>query len=174
MTAAYQPPGVDHGGPGRLERLMYRNERWMYRSPRPNRIARALNGLWAIVASAGLGRGRLITLEVPGRRSGRLLTIPLIVADRAGERYLVAMLGERAAWVANVRAAGGRAILRHGRREAVRLDEVDPAERGPIVRRHLKVAPAARSFIRAGSFMTPDEFDLVARSIPVFRIAAQR
>jgi hypothetical protein len=45
------------------------------------------------------------------------------------------MLGEGVIWVAIVRAADGRAVLRHGRREAVRLEEVDPGARAPILRR---------------------------------------
>ena len=32
-----------------------------------------------------------------------------------GERYLVSMLGNDAAWVRNLRAADGSAVLRHGR-----------------------------------------------------------
>jgi len=64
-----------------------------------------------------------------------------MVGDYDGERYLVAMLGEDANWVANVRAADGPAVLQHGRREAVRLEEVDPGIRAPILRRYLEVAP---------------------------------
>jgi hypothetical protein len=53
-------------------------------------------------------------------------------ADCQGEPYLVAMLGQDANWVHNVRAAGGSVVLRHGRREVVRLGEVDPSDRAPI------------------------------------------
>ena len=45
-----------------------------------------------------------------------------MVAGHQGEPRLVAMLGEGASWVANVRAAGGNAVLRRGRAEAVRLE----------------------------------------------------
>jgi hypothetical protein len=57
------------------------------------------------------------------------------------------MLGENSDWLLNVRAAGGRAVLRHGRREAVCLEEVDPGARAPIVRRFLSLAPGPRAFI---------------------------
>ena len=40
-----------------------------------------------------------------------------------GERYLVSMLGADVAWVQNVKAGAGRAVLRHGRTEQVRLEE---------------------------------------------------
>ncbi len=73
----------------------------------------------------------------------RLISCPLVVADYQGERYLVAMLGQDANWVRNVRAAGGRAVLRHGRREAVRLDENEVGARAPILRRYLADAPVS-------------------------------
>ena len=154
----------------RAEKLLYRNERWMYRDGRPNRVATFLNRIWAMFASAGLGRRWLVTLEVRGRRSGRVISAPLIAADLGGERYLVSMLGERASWVANVRAAGGMAVLREGRSVPVKLVEVPVVERGPIIRRYLQVAPAARSFAPL-DWRAPDfEFDRVAADYPVFRI----
>jgi hypothetical protein len=91
--------------------------------------------------AAGLWPSRWVTLQVPGRRTGRTISFLLAVADYQGERYLVAMLGEGSSWVRNVRAAGGRVVLRHGRRETVHLEEVDPAARPPILRRYLWVAP---------------------------------
>ena len=47
-----------------------RFERWLYPGGRPNRVARVLNRGWAILHAAGLWPSRLVTLEVPGRRSG--------------------------------------------------------------------------------------------------------
>ena len=153
-----------------LEQLMYRNERWMYRDGHPNRVAKLLNRMWAWVGRTGLWRNRVVTLEVRGRQSGRSISSPLIVADLDGERYLVSMLGERASWVANVRAAGGEAVLRHGRTEQVRLLELEPALRAPVIRRHLEVAPAARSFVPVDRHAPLSEFEKVADSIPVFQI----
>ena len=149
---------------------VYRNERWMYRAGRPNRVAAVLNRGWALLASIGLGPSRLVALEVRGCRSGRTISFPLIVADWQGERYLVAMLGERAAWVANVRAADGHAVLRRGRRQAVLLEEIQPDRRAPILRRHLEVAPAARSFIPVDHRAPIAEFEPVAAQFPVFRV----
>ena len=144
--------------------------RWLYREGRPNLLAKFLNRASAIAHSAGIWPSRLATLEVPGRRSGRLISFPVVIADYEGERYLVAMLGEDANWVRNVRAAGGRVVLRHGRRETVRLEDVDPAARPPIVRRYLDVAPGARPHIPVDRRAPDEEFELVAPQIPVFRI----
>jgi len=144
--------------------------RWCYRGGRPNRVAAALNRLGAILSSAGLPPRRMATLEVLGRRSGRVRSFPVVVTDHGGDRYLVAMLGEGTNWVANVRAADGRAMLRHGRREPVRLVEVDPRARGPILRRYLQLAPGARPHVPVGRRAPLAEFERIADRYPVFRV----
>ncbi len=144
--------------------------RWMYRGGRPNRVAAVLNRWSASLGSAGIWPGRLATLEVRGRRSGRLITLPVVTVTYEGERYLVAMLGECTSWVRNVRAAGGQAVLRHGGAESVRLDEVDPSVRPPILRRYLEVAPGGRPHIPVDRRAPLAEFEQVAARYPVFRI----
>ena len=52
-----------------------RLERWMYPDGRPNRLARLLNRGWAVLHATGLLPARLVTLEVPGRRTGRMLAL---------------------------------------------------------------------------------------------------
>jgi hypothetical protein len=95
--------------------------RWLYRGGRPNRFAQLQNRASAIAFGVGISPKRVGALEVRGRRSGRTISFPVVIADHDGERYLVSMLGENTSWVRNVRAAGGQAVLRHGRREAVTL-----------------------------------------------------
>jgi deazaflavin-dependent oxidoreductase (nitroreductase family) len=148
-------------------------DRWLYRGKRPNRLARLINGAWAGLASAGLAPSRLVRLEVTGRRTGRTVSFPVVVADYRDDRYLVSMLGEDTNWVRNVRAAGGRAVLRHGRREEVRLEEVDPAQRAAILRRYLECAPGARSHIPIDRRAPIQDFEAVAGRYPVFRITAE-
>ena len=145
-------------------------ERWFYPDKRPNRPARLLNGAGARLAAAGFGPKRLVTMEVTGRRSGQKIQVPLVVADYQGQRYVVSMLGEDANWVRNVRAAGGRVLLRHGTSEEALLEEVDPAERAPILRRYLERAPGVRPHIPVDRHAPLEEFERVAPEIPIFRI----
>jgi F420H(2)-dependent quinone reductase len=150
--------------------LPHQLDRWMYRGGRPNAVARALNGLSRRMAASGRAPRQLYSLEVCGRRSGRTISFPVVVADHEGERYLVAMLGEGVNWVANVRAAGGHAVLRHGDREEVLLEEVDPKDRAPIIKSYLAVAPGARPHITVDSSAPVEEFEPIAADHPVFRI----
>ncbi|MDG4752029.1 nitroreductase/quinone reductase family protein [Micromonospora sp. WMMD718] len=145
---------------------------WMYRGGRPNRLARMLNALSAWQYGAGLAPRHWVTMEVPGRRTGRTVSVPIVVADHDGERYVVSMLGERANWVANVRAADGRVVLRRRRREPVRLVEVPVAQRPAILRRHLALAPGARAHVPVDRHAPLAEFAGAAAGIPVFRVVA--
>jgi deazaflavin-dependent oxidoreductase (nitroreductase family) len=142
----------------------------MYGRGRQNRVATILNRGTAAVAAAGFAPRRLVTLEVRGRRSGRPLSFPVVVADYAGQRYLVAMLGNEANWVRNVRAAGGEVVLRHGSRESVQLEELTAAVRAPILRRYLQVAPGARAHFPVDRRAPLREFEQIAGDYPVFRV----
>ncbi|MGW2516393.1 nitroreductase/quinone reductase family protein [Streptomyces sp. NPDC001617] len=155
-------------------RRLHRFDRWMYRGGRPGRLARVMNRQTVLAASAGLAPRRLVTMEVRGRRTGRRISLPLVVADLEGERYLVAMLGRDANWVRNVRAAGGRVILRHGRREAVRLEEVEVGARAPVLQRYLALAPGARPHLPVDRRAPLEEFARIADRVPVFRIRPDR
>jgi len=152
-----------------MPRWRDRYYRWMYRGGRPNWWARPQNRLSAIIGA--LVPSRMVELEVTGRRSGRRISFPLAVTDYQGERYLVAMLGENTNWVRNVRAAGGRAVLRRGlRREIVRLEDVDAAARAPILRRYLDRAPGARPHIPVDRRAPLAQFGAIAGRFPVFRV----
>jgi hypothetical protein len=118
--------------------------KWLYRGGRPNRLASVLNRCWAAIHALGVAPNYLVTLEVRGRRSGRMISLPLVMAVVAGERYLVSMLGEEVDWVRNVKAAGGHVTLRNGRREEVHLEEVAADRRAPVLKAYLKRAPGAR------------------------------
>ena len=150
------------------------SRRWMYGGKHPNRVAALLNRGTAAVVAAGIGPKRIVKLEVRGRRTGRRLSFPVVIADYGGQRYLVAMLGKEASWVRNVRASGGNAVLRHGRREDVILEEVDPSMRAPILRRYLEVAPGGRAHFPIGPGAPPEQFEQIAEQYPVFRIRVEQ
>jgi deazaflavin-dependent oxidoreductase (nitroreductase family) len=161
------------GRTGFSVRRLYKVKQWMYRGGRPGGLAKVMNRISAIQFSAGvLSPERAATLEVRGRRSGRTISFPVVVADYEGEHYLVSMLGEDANWVQNVRAGGGQAVLRRRHPEAVHLEEVEAASRAPILRRYLAVAPGARPHIPVDRRAPLADFEQIAAQFPAFRITA--
>jgi hypothetical protein len=146
--------------------------RWLYRQRHASRVARLLNGAQAWLAAAGVGPRWLVSVEVTGRSSGKTISFPAVVADYDNARYLVSMLGEDTNWVRNVRASGGRAVLRHGHRDPVTLQEVDIDQRAPILRCYLQRARGARAHIPVDRRAPIEEFARIAARYPVFRVTA--
>ena len=149
-------------------------KRWLYQGGRPNTLARIINKSWEMIHSSGIAPNHLVTLEVVGRRSGRLISFPLAMVMLDGQRYLVSMLGNKAAWVQNVRAADGHATLRHGRTEHVQLEEVAVEKRGPILKAYLRLAPGARPHIPVDKDASLEEFEAITAQFPVFRLVTRQ
>ena len=141
----------------------------MYAGGRGDDDARWYARFWARLFGSGLLSRRWVVLEVPGRRSGQVRSFPLGMADVDGHWYLVSMLGE-CAWVANVRAAGGQAVLRRRRRRPVRLVEVPVADRPPILRRYVDKVLGGRPHIPVPRDAPLEEFAAIAHDHPTFEV----
>lgn len=154
--------------------LLWQGERlprsWFYRQRRPTRLGRLVNSATAWLFGS-VPTPFMVSLETCGRRTGRVHAIPVVIGEFEGERYLVSMLGERSGWVPNIRAAGGRAVIKHGGRREVQLVEVPVDERAPIIRAYLRRAPGARPHIKLSPDDPIEAFERVAGEYPVFRIA---
>ncbi len=145
-------------------------KRWLYRGGRPNGLARVINAGWAAVHSLGIAPNALVTLVVRGARTGRAMSFPLAMVTLDGERYVVSMLGNQAAWVRNVRAADGYALLRHGKTEKVRLVLLPVDQRPRILKLYLQRAPGARPHIPVDKDAPLDAFAAIAADFPVFHV----
>lgn len=114
----------------------------------------------------------MVTLEVPGRKSGRIISLPLAVVTVTGQRYAVSMLGDSVQWVLNVRANGGKAVLICGSREEVQLEDVPVEQRAPILKAYLQIAPGARPHIPVDKKAPLAEFEKIAAAYPVFHVVS--
>lgn len=143
---------------------------WLYRDGRPNWMARLMNNAWAFLHARGIAPGYLVTLEVPGHKTGASIKLPLVMVQSANDRFLVSMLGQRANWVRNVTAAQGYATLWHGRREAVRLVPVPIQQCAPIIKLFVQKAPGARAHIPVAPNAPLTDFEQITGQYPVFRV----
>jgi deazaflavin-dependent oxidoreductase (nitroreductase family) len=154
------------------KQLFYRGKQWLYRGRRPGWIAKIFNRLWAIKASKNALSNGLVALEVVGRKSGRVISFPLVMVTVEGQRYLASMLGDNTQWVRNVRAAGGKAVLRSGGREDIQLEEIPADQRAPILKAYLQVASGARPHVPVDMDAPITEFEKIAAEFPVFRLTS--
>lgn len=145
-----------------------------YKEGKPRTLGRIANRSQVWWAKLGMPPSWGVSFEVPGRVSGKTRSIPLAVADYEGERYLVAMMGNRADWVLNVRANGGHAVIQHGRRREIELEDVPVEARAPILAAYLKRAPGARPHFPIGPDAAIEEFEALASEYPVLRVASSR
>jgi deazaflavin-dependent oxidoreductase (nitroreductase family) len=122
--------------------------------------------LRAGVKLVGPGNYPMYLLTVRGRKSGQPRTIPIVILEQNGKRYLASPYGI-VAWVRNLRAAR-EAILTRGRRpETVTARELPQDEAALVLRADIKRNPFARYFgVSANSSL--EEFERAAVSHPLF------
>lgn len=154
------------------KQLFYRGKQWLYRGQKPGWIAKILNRMWANAASKNVMPNGLVALEVIGRKSGRVVSFPLVMVTLDGQRYLASMLGDNAQWVRNVRATGGKAVLRSGGHEEVQLEEIPADQRAPLLKAYLQAAPGARPHVPVSEDAPLAEFEKIAAEFPVFRLTS--
>lgn len=106
--------------------------------------------------------GRTTVLCVRGRKSGKLLKVPMDPPfEWNGTRYLVSPRGETH-WARNLRAAGEADLRRRRRLEHIRVTETKGAERDAVVNTY---ASTITCNCRRSMELLPDPADH-----PVFRI----
>jgi hypothetical protein len=149
-------------------------KRWLYSGQKPGLIAKFLNRMWANAASRNAMSNGLVALAVIGRKSGRVVSYPLVVALVDGQRYVASILGNNSQWVRNVRTAGGKAVLRSGGYENVLLEEIPADERAPLLKAYLHAAPGARPHVPVGMDAPLTEFEEIAAEYPVFRVVSNQ
>jgi hypothetical protein len=145
-------------------------QRRQYRDGRPGRFARLSNRLGAIAFAAGIGPSQAATIEVRGLKTGRQISFPVVVVPYEGDRYLVAMLGDKTNWVRNVRA-DSHAVLLQRTRANVSLVEDFSGNRAAILRRYLELAAGARPFFPIDRRAPLGDFERIVKDYPVFRVA---
>ncbi|WAC55833.1 nitroreductase/quinone reductase family protein [Gordonia sp. SL306] len=124
------------------------------------------------LADHGVNLAGAQTLTVTGRVSGLPQSVPVNPMQLHGREYLVAPRGTTQ-WVRNVRVNDSAELRRGRRRRAVRLVEVDTADRAPMIRAYLdKWGWEVGRFLPEGMGTEPDDATLAAHldDLPVFEI----
>jgi deazaflavin-dependent oxidoreductase (nitroreductase family) len=112
--------------------------------------------------------GEMTLLTVRGRKSGELRTVPVVVSEHDGQRWLVSPFGN-VNWARNLRAAGEAIVTRGRRSETVSVVELSAAEAAPILKRTLATAPGMiRSYFEVTAASPLEEIEREAPRHPVF------
>ncbi len=131
---------------------------------------RLANALLKGLLRLGVKLGPVYLLSVMGRKSGKLHTTPVSLVEQDGQRWLVWPYGEMN-WVRNARASRSVLLTRGRRAEAVRIVEVEPEERAPILKQYIAYNRSTRPYFDAAPEAPLEAFQAEAARHPVFRIA---
>jgi len=129
------------------------------------------DALFMALMRAGVKIGTMSLLTVRGRKSGQPHTVPVILVEQDGERWLVAPYGV-VQWVRNIRAAGTATLTRGRRSEAISVTEIPAQEAAPVLKQYLLKAPAARPYFDATKDSPLEAFEREAARHPVFQITS--
>ena len=127
--------------------------------------------LRAGVKLTGPGNYPMYLLTVRGRKSGQPRTVPIVLLEQHGKRYLAATYGS-VHWVSNLRAAGEATLTRGRCTQRVTARELPPEEAALVLQAEVKRTPLARAM--AGRFYgvtvnAPlEQFECAMLTHPVF------
>jgi deazaflavin-dependent oxidoreductase (nitroreductase family) len=142
------------------------------RYSRPGTAERLLGQALVALLRAGIVRGHFYVLEVRGRKSGRVLALPVDPLDFDGKRYLVCARGD-SNWVKNARAAGEVVLARARRRQRFAVREVAAGNRPPILKAYLdRYAREVQRFFPVPRGSPETSFEGFAVRYPVFELTA--
>jgi deazaflavin-dependent oxidoreductase (nitroreductase family) len=152
---------------GQLARL--KKEQFMAKTLQLTFTDRVGDALFMALLRAGVKIGTMSLLTVRGRTSGQPRTVPVLLVEQGGERFLVAPYGV-VQWVRNLRAAGTATLTRGRRSEAISVTELPAQEEAPILKQYLYKATAARPYFDATKDSPLEAFEREAARHPVFQI----
>jgi len=134
-----------------------------------NFATRMRDSLLMTLQRAGVRMGTMSLLTVCGRKSGQPHTVPVILVEQDGHRFLVAPYGV-VQWVRNLRAAGKATLTRGRLSEAISVTELPAGEAAPILKQYLLNVATVRPYFDVTRDSPLEAFELEASRHPVFRI----
>ena len=140
---------------------------------KPGLLDRLFNSAIGGLVGLGIGPAHMRVLEVRGRKSGRIHSLPVDPLAEGGRLYLVAPRGHTQ-WVRNAEASR-EVVLRRGRRRArYRLRSLPDAEKPPILAAYLdRYRREVQRFFPVPAGSPAADFAALADRYPVFELLAQ-
>jgi deazaflavin-dependent oxidoreductase (nitroreductase family) len=139
----------------------------------PNAVERIFNTLVGALVRVGIGKPKMRVLEVRGRKSGKLYSLPVDLLQFAGKTYLVAPRGHTQ-WVQNAEAAGVVTLRRGSSSARYSLRKLAAPEKPPVLKAYLDEfkSEVGRFFpVPAGS--PAEAFAPIAERYPAFELTQQ-
>ena len=140
---------------------------------RPTFPERILNRIIGALVRVGIGPAHMRVLEVRGRKSGRLYSLPVDLLATNGTLYLVAPRGHTE-WVRNAEAAGEITLRRGRRAQRYRLRALSDPEKLPVLKIYLdRFRREVQRYFPVPAGSPPEAFAPHAARYPAFELEAE-
>jgi deazaflavin-dependent oxidoreductase (nitroreductase family) len=134
-----------------------------------NFVDRIGDALITMLLRAGVNMGTTSLLTVRGRKSGQPHTVPVVLVEQDGRRWLVAPYGA-VQWVHNIRVAGTATITRGHRSEVISATELPAQQAAPVLKQYLSQVSVVRPYFDVTTDSPLEAFEREAPRHPVFEI----
>jgi deazaflavin-dependent oxidoreductase (nitroreductase family) len=132
-------------------------------------IKKIVNAIMRASIHWNIGPSGRHILFFKGRKSGKTYSTPVTLVQQDGRSWLVAPYGE-VSWVKNVRASGIVELERGGKTLQYRIQELQPAESGPILKTYLPLEPITQPYFTVRPESPVEDFVNEAANHPVFAL----
>ena len=137
---------------------------------RPSGLERVFNRLFGALVGLGFGLRHNYLLEVRGRSSGRLYSMPVNLLESGGRRYLVAPRGYTQ-WVRNVHASAEVSLRKGRHRERCHVSAVPDEEKPEVLKAYLdRFTPTVQRYFPVPAGSPASAFRSLAARYPVFEL----
>lgn len=128
--------------------------------------------LRAGIKLVGFGNYPMYLLTVRGRTSGQPRTVPIVLIEQNGQRYLGSPYGI-VDWVRNLRAAGAATLTRGRRSEAVSAHELPPGAAALVLQENFRRGNPFARYYGVTAESPRAAFEHAVLSHPVFVLEEQ-
>jgi deazaflavin-dependent oxidoreductase (nitroreductase family) len=136
-------------------------------------IERLFNRTFGFFVGLGLSPSYSYLLEVRGRKSGRLYSIPVNLHEFRGRQFLVAPRG-RTEWVRNAEVTGEVTLKKRRERRRFRLRPLANAEKPEILKSYLgRYRGAVERFFPLSPEASLRDFEKISPDYPAFELSAE-
>jgi deazaflavin-dependent oxidoreductase (nitroreductase family) len=137
---------------------------------RASTVERLFNQVFGWFVGLGLSPSYNYLLEVRGRKSGRVYSVPVNLHEFGGREFLVAPRG-RTQWVRNAEASGEVTLKKRGTRRRFHLRALAEAEKPEVLKSYLgRYRGTVQRFFPLRWDAPLDAFSEIAAGYPVFEL----
>lgn len=136
----------------------------------PKPIEKVFNRAFGFFVGLGFGLKHNYLLQVRGRKSGSVYSMPVNLLEIDGKKFLIAPRG-RTQWVRNAESAGEITLKKGSYRQNFRLRPIPDADKPPLLKLYLdRFSTTVQRYFPVPAGSPPTAFLDLAANYPVFEL----